>query len=179
MDFSLGGEWNDLPKDGWIYRHHGVVEVGYYPVQPCAGDFTCDGDVDGSDLAVFAADFGRTDCDFTVLFPDPNLETAIREAIGWPTGDIMYCDLQDLTGLTALGRGIIELEGLQYCTNLSTLQMSANQITDISALAGLVNLSWLGLDDNHITDIYPLVNNPGIGDSDYVGVSLNPLDSTS
>ena len=27
------------------------------------GDFDQDGDVDGSDLAVFAADFGRTDCD--------------------------------------------------------------------------------------------------------------------
>ena len=26
------------------------------------GDFNHDGDVDGSDLAVFAADFGRTDC---------------------------------------------------------------------------------------------------------------------
>jgi subtilisin family serine protease len=31
-------------------------------VQPCEGDFDGDGDVDGSDLAVFAADFGRTDC---------------------------------------------------------------------------------------------------------------------
>ena len=30
---------------------------------PCEGDFDLDGDVDGSDLAVFAADFGRTDCD--------------------------------------------------------------------------------------------------------------------
>ncbi|MDL1978677.1 MAG: hypothetical protein LWX52_11380, partial [Deltaproteobacteria bacterium] len=29
---------------------------------PCEGDFDNDGDVDGSDLAVFAADFGRTDC---------------------------------------------------------------------------------------------------------------------
>ena len=31
--------------------------------QLCAGDFDYDGDEDGSDLAVFAADFGRTDCD--------------------------------------------------------------------------------------------------------------------
>jgi hypothetical protein len=29
---------------------------------PCEGDFDNDKDVDGSDLAVFAADFGRTDC---------------------------------------------------------------------------------------------------------------------
>ena len=32
------------------------------PAPPCEGDFDDDGDVDGSDLAVFAADFGRTDC---------------------------------------------------------------------------------------------------------------------
>ncbi len=29
---------------------------------PCEGDFDISGDVDGSDLAIFAADFGRTDC---------------------------------------------------------------------------------------------------------------------
>jgi len=29
----------------------------------CEGDFDDDSDVDGSDLAIFAADFGRTDCD--------------------------------------------------------------------------------------------------------------------
>ena len=31
-------------------------------VDLCEGDFDTDSDVDGSDLAVFAADFGRTDC---------------------------------------------------------------------------------------------------------------------
>ena len=31
-------------------------------VGTCLGDFDGDGDVDGSDLAVFAHDFGRTDC---------------------------------------------------------------------------------------------------------------------
>lgn len=31
-------------------------------IEPCNGDFNNDGDVDGSDLAIFAADFGRTDC---------------------------------------------------------------------------------------------------------------------
>jgi len=33
------------------------------PQNDCPGDFSGDGDVDGSDLATFAADFGRTDCD--------------------------------------------------------------------------------------------------------------------
>jgi len=38
-----------------------LVEYSYKNVL-CEGDFNGDGDVDGSDLAVFAADFGRTDC---------------------------------------------------------------------------------------------------------------------
>ena len=36
------------------------VVVSCLPI--CEGDFDEDGDVDGSDLSVFAADFGRTDC---------------------------------------------------------------------------------------------------------------------
>jgi hypothetical protein len=34
----------------------------------CEGDFDTDGDVDGSDLATFAADFGRTDCEASGLY---------------------------------------------------------------------------------------------------------------
>ena len=41
-----------------------TVDMGAYEYGDiCEGDFDEDGDVDGSDLAVFAADFGRTDCD--------------------------------------------------------------------------------------------------------------------
>lgn len=51
----------------------GAILAGRYDIAPpypiiihvtpsCQGDFDSDGDVDGSDLAIFAADFGRTDC---------------------------------------------------------------------------------------------------------------------
>ena len=40
-----------------------------YAADACEGDFDSDGDVDGSDLAVFAADFGRTDCPSSVAAP--------------------------------------------------------------------------------------------------------------
>jgi len=36
--------------------------VGIPPINLCKGDFDGDGDVDGSDLAIFAVDFGRTNC---------------------------------------------------------------------------------------------------------------------
>ena len=40
-----------------------IVDMGAYEFgDVCEGDFDGDKDVDGSDLAVFAEDFGRTDC---------------------------------------------------------------------------------------------------------------------
>ena len=42
---------------GWDYRFR-IFDCE----EPCEGDFDGDGDVDGSDLVIFAADFVRTDC---------------------------------------------------------------------------------------------------------------------
>jgi hypothetical protein len=39
-----------------------IREFYWAPSNICEGDFDSDGDVDGSDLSIFAADFGRTDC---------------------------------------------------------------------------------------------------------------------
>ena len=50
---SLGGVRNDMGA------HGGPGACGW---EYCNGDFDCDFDIDGSDLSVFAADFGRTDC---------------------------------------------------------------------------------------------------------------------
>ena len=43
---------DDLPNHGYITMNTNL----------CEGDFDHDGDLDGLDLAVFATDFGRTDC---------------------------------------------------------------------------------------------------------------------
>ena len=47
------------PTDGQEVE---VVIASFEFIPCCEGDFDNDGDVDGSDLALFAADFGRTDC---------------------------------------------------------------------------------------------------------------------
>ncbi|RLC25845.1 MAG: hypothetical protein DRH93_00650 [Deltaproteobacteria bacterium] len=44
-----------------------ALSGGWIP--PCDGDFNHDGDVDGSDLAVFKDDFGRTDCGVPTTCP--------------------------------------------------------------------------------------------------------------
>ena len=49
-------------RGDWISDYVNYDPFVNYDFSPCEGDFDLDGDVDGSDLAVFAADFGRTDC---------------------------------------------------------------------------------------------------------------------
>ena len=51
---------------------------------PCEGNFDGDGDVDGSDLATFAADFGRTDCPPSSS-PAPVAKTG--KTMSYATGD--------------------------------------------------------------------------------------------
>ena len=91
-----------------------------------------------------------------VSFPDPELEAAIRSAIGIPTGDILDTDLAGLRSLHAGSRGITNLEGIQHCVNLTSLSLWGNAIVDISPLSGLINLTELKLGFNQIADISPL-----------------------
>jgi predicted outer membrane repeat protein len=58
-DFDGDPRVADGDGDGTATVDIGVDE---YAILPCEGNFDADGDVDGSDLAVFAADFGRMDC---------------------------------------------------------------------------------------------------------------------
>ncbi len=94
--------------------------------------------------------------DGVVYFPDVNLDAAVREAIGKPSGDIYQSDLSGLFSLMAYERGISNLEGLQYCTNLTQLWLGSNQISDINKLSGLVNISDMLLWSNQISNISAL-----------------------
>jgi hypothetical protein len=75
-----------------------------------------------------------------VVFKDPNLEAAVREALNIPTGPITSDDMAKLTSLDAHERNIQDLSGLEYAVNLQWLDLDGNQITDISPLSGLTNL---------------------------------------
>jgi internalin A len=83
-----------------------------------------------------------------VTFPDPNLEAALREAIGKPTDPICPSALDGLTYLNAKEKNITDLTVLEYVTTLTNLVLGNNTISDISALTSLTNLEWLSLDWN-------------------------------
>ena len=91
----------------------------------------------------------------TVVFLDGNLEAAMRYALGKPVGEaITATELAGLTELDAAQRGISNLSGIEYCTELTNLYISYNQISDIS----------------------PLVDNSGLGEGDQLDLGINALD---
>ena len=95
----------------------------------------------------------------TVKIPDPNLERAIREAMGLPSEiTITQLVMSQLIELEARYKQIADLTGLEYATNLESLVLSVNNIQDITPLAGLINLEFLILRKNPITNLTPLAN---------------------
>ena len=111
-------------------------------------------------LTVLSLPGCRSSGNTIVTFPDPNLETAIREALNKPSGSIYASELAVLASLSThtFNRGIKSLSGLQYCTNLTDLYLGSNQISDVSPLANLTKLTELELFGNQIGDISALAN---------------------
>lgn len=99
-----------------------------------------------------------------VVFPDANLEAAIRDTIGKPNGPI---DDTDLVGvgfqlLDASGRGITDLTGIEFATDLNFIGLSNNNITDLSPLQSLTGLLILQISNNNISDLSPLGGLPAL-----------------
>jgi len=89
-----------------------------------------------------------------VYFADTNLKACVEAQLG--ISDPTPTDMLGLNSLTCTYSGITDLNGLEYATNLTGLDLRGNQISDISALAGLTNLTWLNLEGNQISDISAL-----------------------
>jgi hypothetical protein len=110
-----------------------------------------------------------------VTFADPNLEAAIREAVGIPTRPLYDSDLTGLTSFSASARNISDLAGLEHCVNLTHLDLSHNQIGNVVSVGNLTDLAYLQLDLNGISNISPLMPNEGFGDGDAIYLRGNPL----
>ena len=110
-----------------------------------------------------------------VDFPDSNLESVIREAIGKPEGEISTSDLAQITSLTANDSGISELAGLEYLTNLTSLSLRDNEITDLTPLQGLTGLTILWLDRNSVSDLSPIQGLTGLTNLRLNGNSISDL----
>lgn len=105
-----------------------------------------------------------------VDFPDPNLKDCVEAKLG--ISDPTPTDMLGLTSLTCQFRGVVNLTGLEYATNLTWLDMPHNQINDISAAAGLTNLTKLELHNNQISDINDLA---GLENLTHLNLSNNQI----
>ena len=120
-----------------------------------------------------------------VDIPDPNLRAAVEINLGKAEGDpIASAEMETLTHLQARNANISDLTGLEFATNLTSLDLGYGEggtshavkdlspladltqltrlhlpgksISDISAVTGLTNLTWLNLWGNPISDISPV-----------------------
>jgi len=120
-------------------------------------------------LSAIGLAFGNVSAQ-AVYFADPNLKAAVEAQLG--VSDPTATDMLDLTSLDASGRDITDLTGLEHGTNLTNLYLSRNQIIDISPISGLTNLTHLNLGSNQISDISPL---SGLTNFTYLDLRANPL----
>ena len=82
----------------------------------------------------------------TQIIPDANLRAAVGQVLyqnhvlASSSGTITAADLATLTSLVVEGAGVTSIEGLEYCTSLTHLDIKSNPVTDLSPLAGLTGL---------------------------------------
>ncbi len=91
----------------------------------------------------------------SIPFGDTNLENAVREQIGKPQGAILVSDAENVTSLNLHACDIADITPLQYFKSLRKLELGDNSISDIRPLQGLTKLTELSLNNNP-------VNEPGV-----------------
>ena len=95
----------------------------------------------------------------TVDIPDPGLRAAVAARLGKQSGEaITAADMDTLTTLSAVNRGITDLTGLRHAAKLQRLYLDSNEILDVWELAGLSALTHLSLRENLVADVSPLAN---------------------
>ena len=89
-----------------------------------------------------------------VHFPDANLRAVLEEVLATKT--IRTSTMANLTTLKVDSRGISDLRGLEFATNLEQLVISENPVSDLSPIASCVNLVYLRAWGVGVQDISPL-----------------------
>ncbi len=143
----LEGENGSMKRDAWTSRFRDVIFALDFPEQ-----FTPPTVITPPEQTPSAV----------VHIPDPNLRAAIAEELGKsPNAPITVEEMKRLRALLVSGRGIRDLTGIQFATNLYRLHIGGwgedeNQVSDLSPIAGLINLERLYLSGNPISDFSPL-----------------------
>ena len=139
---ALEGENGSVKRDTWTASFRDVIYALDYPQQV------------GEPPVVTQPDIipgGQ------VHIPDPNLRAAVAEGIRRsPDVPITASGMKRLRRIDLAGKGVRDLTGLEFATNLSELFLIDNQISDLSPIASLIELSDLDFSDNPLSDLSPL-----------------------
>jgi len=146
---NLNGSWYYFNSDG--YMAHDTIIDGYYLNSSGAWFQVSSGNT--SDVTTTNSQNGNTQI---VTFADKNLEQVVRNVINKPTGTLYKSDVEKITELVIMSKGISNLSGIENIINLKSLILAVNKINDVSPLRGLTNLETLSLDANQISDISSL-----------------------
>src|SRR3954471_22896559 len=76
----------------------------------------------------------------TPLFPDKNLEKAVRKHVFEKRDNdkpLVEADLANLSIIEARGMGITNLAGLDKCISLAALDLASNKVSDLTPLKNL------------------------------------------
>jgi Leucine-rich repeat (LRR) protein len=103
-----------------------------------------------------------------VYFADANLKAAVEAELGISNPE--PSDMLALTSLSDSVKGITDLTGLEYATNLTELYLPQNQISNLSPLSGLTKLTSLTLYSNQISSISALA---GLTNLEFVHLGWN------
>jgi internalin A len=94
---------------------------------------------------------------FIVYFNDRNLDLAVRNQIGKKDGVLTDNDLKNIRRLIGVGYEISSLQGIELLENLIEIDLSENNIEDLTPLEPLKSLQILKLKNNNIDDITSLI----------------------
>lgn len=100
--------------------------------------------------AVFSKDAG------VIQFGDADLEQAVRDAIQ-KVGPITVADVISLTTLDGSVRHLTNLQGIEYLTALTWLDLHQTGTIDLKLLGNLTGIDYLNLRDNSIISVNPLI----------------------
>lgn len=103
-------------------------------------------------VRIFSSQINTQDMDQVIVWKEETLETLVREKLKMPDGDITPGDLRDIRVLNFSGLQLETVEDLAFFPNVYYLDLSHNQIKDISPLWNL-NLWYLNLEDNQLTSL--------------------------
>jgi len=109
-----------------------------------------------------------------IHIPDPQLKAAIENKL-W-LGDPTPSDMLALTSLNLSACKIENLTGLEYAKNLHSLRLTHNQVEDLSPLSKLTNLRTLVPNNNQITDLSPL---SGLTQLRHLDIHENQIESVT